>query len=68
MKLERATWNVALIWASFRMIANMIGKAIFGLLDLVAYLLQLALQTMIVGAVAAGLWWIWKVTGLQLPF
>lgn len=68
MKLEKTTWNLALIWASFRMIADIIGKTTYGILELVAYLLQITMAAMIVGTTAAGIYWIWTIAGKPMPF
>ena len=59
MSLERRTWTIALMWASFRMIADVIGRSIYAGLELLAYLMQLALNAMIVGAAAMGFYWLW---------
>jgi len=49
MNLERTTWRIGLIWAAFRMIADIIGRTI---------------GTAIRLAILAGvLWWVWEKFG-----
>lgn len=66
--LGRFTLHLALIWAGFRMIADVIGKTVYGILDLILYLLQIALYALVVTGTGAALYWIAKTAGTQLPF
>lgn len=56
MKLERFTWKLALIWASFRMVADMLHTLINGLVDLIATAALLA-------AIGFGGYWLWGIIG-----
>lgn len=49
MNLERTTWKLGLIWASFRMIADMIGRTIG--------------TTARLAILAGVLWWGWQKFG-----
>ena len=68
MKIARFTVNLALVWASFRMIADVIGKTVYGLLDIILYMLQIALYALIVTTTGAALYWIWTEAGAPMPF
>lgn len=67
MKLARFTVTLALVWAGFRMVADMIGKTVYATLDLILYLLQIALYALVVTAVAAAFYWIATAAGLIPP-
>lgn len=60
MKLERFTWKLAMVWASFRMVADIAHQLLNGILNLVSAAASLAL-------LGVGAWWLWKVIGHQLP-
>lgn len=49
MSLERTTCKIGLIWASFRMIADMIGRTVG--------------TTVRLGILAGLLWWTWQKFG-----
>lgn len=56
MKLERFTWKLALFWASFRMVADMLHTTINGLVNLIA-------TTALIAAIAYGGYWLWSIIG-----
>jgi len=68
MRLARFTLNLAMVWAGFRMIADMISRSVYALLDLAMYMLQIALYALVVTGTGAALYWVWTQTGRPTPF
>jgi len=68
MRLARFTISLAMIWASFRMVADMTRRTVYALLDLTLYLLQIALYALVVTGLGAALYWIAKQAGAPMPF
>lgn len=79
MRLARFTISLAMVWASFRMIADIIGRSVYAvpvlightinaLLRLIRELLQIAMAAMIIGTFGAMLFWFWTLAGKPMPF
>lgn len=67
-QLARFTVSLAMVWAGFRMIADIISRSVYALLDITLYMLQIALYTFVVTGVGAALYWIWTQAGKPMPF
>lgn len=65
--LGRFTWRLALVWAGFRMVADMIGKTVYAGLNLILYLLQIALYALVVTGAAAAFYWTATAAGWKPP-
>jgi len=63
MKLERFTWKLAMIWLSFRMVADMIGRTLRGFVAFLGELVELTVRFAGLAIIAAGMWWGWQKFG-----